>query len=71
MVVQLITQWPNRLEVAGEQVCLVLPDEFRGEECGHILEYFAIVPFTIAENAFAFSEIYLAFPVTDKGQCPI
>ena len=31
-VVQMITQWPDRLEVAGEQICLVLPDEFRGEE---------------------------------------
>ena len=65
----MIAQWPNGLEVAGEQVCLVLPDEFSSEECGHILEYSVVVLFAIAENAFAFVEIYQRLTVTVSVQC--
>ena len=47
----------------------MLPDEFRGEECGHILEYFVVVLFAIAKNAFAFFEIYQRLTVTVSVQC--
>ena len=56
-VVQPIAQRPNRLEVAGEQVCLVPPDQFICEECCHLFVCRVEVLFAIAENSYAFVEI--------------